>query len=274
MLNPFLRLFAKAKIHVVARPHNCVVANIHNRNTAQPQSLVWLAQYKDYKMNESSLPAELMKNSLLHFQSGVPIDDLALRVEQKQRLARVDHVYWQWLRNPFSVDYKGLLQQIIKNSHAYADVSSETHALTKDVLLFEYIRDAVSPMSRNEAKVKIQVAAEKMLRIGMETDNVNALDKGSKRLYEVAGLDKPEDNKVDINKVSFLPSVVVTNIKEVDETKDNYDDEETKRIAMKYGAYVDDKRKMVEDEVAKMEARGGNLGNETGKEIGDGEGRG
>jgi hypothetical protein len=208
-------------------------------------------------MNKSSLPAELMKNSLLHFQSGVPIDDLALRTEQKRRLARVDHVYWQWLRNPFSVDYKGLLRQIIKNSHAYADVASELHALAKDILLFEYIRDAVSPMSRNEAKIKVQVAAEKMLRIGMETDNVTALDKGSKRLYEVAGLDKPEDNKVDINNVSFLPSVVVTNIKEVDETKENYNDEETKRIAAKYGAYVDDKRKMVEDEVAKMEARSG-----------------
>lgn len=208
-------------------------------------------------MNKSSLPTELMKNSLLHFQSGVPIDDLALRTEQKRRLARVDHVYWQWLRNPFSVDYKGLLRQIIKNSHSYADVASELHALAKDILLFEYIRDTVSPMSRNEAKIKVQVAAEKMLRIGMETDNVTALDKGSKRLYEVAGLDKPEDNKVDINNVSFLPSVVVTNIKEVDETKENYNDEETKRIAAKYGAYVDDKRKMVEDEVAKMEARSG-----------------
>lgn len=224
-------------------------------------------------MNESSLPAELMKNSLLHFQSGVPIDDLALRTEQKRRLARVDHVYWQWLRNPFSVDYKSLLRQIIKNSHAYADAPSETHALTKDVLLFEYIRDAVSPMSRNEAKVKVQVAAEKMLRIGMETDNVMALDKGSKRLYEVAGLDKPEENKSDINKVTFLPSVVVTNIKEVDETKENYDDEETKRIAEKYGAYVDDKRKMVENEVAKMEARSGLPTDKSEKEADDDESR-
>ena len=201
-------------------------------------------------MYESSLSAELMKSSLLHFQSGVPIDDLSLRAEQKRRLARVDHVYWQWLRNPFSVDYKGLLRQIIKNSHAYADAPSETHALTKDVLLFKFIRDTVSPMSRNEAKVKVQVAAEKMLRIGMETDNVNAL-----------------------TKVSFLPSVVVTNIKEVDETKENYDDEETKRIAAKYGAYVDDKRKMVEDEVAKMEARSGEVKDKPGEVINDDESR-
>ena len=58
-------------------------------------------------------------------------------------------------------------------------------------------------------------------------------------------LDKPEDNRADINKVSFLPSVVVTNIKEVDSDRENIDDEEVKRIAEKYGAYIDEKRTMV-----------------------------
>ena len=48
-------------------------------------------------MNTSSLPQDLMTNSLLHFENGVPIDDLALRQDQKRRLARVSHVYWQWL---------------------------------------------------------------------------------------------------------------------------------------------------------------------------------
>lgn len=207
-------------------------------------------------MNTSSLPQDLMTNSLLHFENGVPIDDLALRQDQKRRLARVSHVYWQWIRNPFAVDYKALLRQLVKGH--FADPPSETRAAQKDIQLFEYIRDTVSPMSRNEARMKVQVAAEKMISIGMETDNVMALDKGSQRLFQVAGLDKPEDNRADINKVSFLPSVVVTNIKEVDSDRENIDDEEVKRIAEKYGAYIDEKRTMVEDEVATMEARSGN----------------
>lgn len=207
-------------------------------------------------MNQSSLPPDLMSNSLLHFENGVPIDDLALRQDQKRRLARVSHVYWQWIRNPFAIDYKALLRQLVKGH--FADPPSETRAAQKDIQLFEYIRDTVSPMSRNEARMKVQVAAEKMISIGMETDNVMALDKGSRRLFEVAGLDKPEDNRADINKVSFLPSVVVTNIKEVDSDRENIDDEEVKRIAEKYGAYIDEKRTMVENEVATMEARSGN----------------
>ena len=129
-------------------------------------------------------------------------------------------------------------------------------------MLCEYIKEHISPVSRKEAQIKVQGAAEKMLRIGMETDNVMALDKGSRRLFEVAGLDKPEDNSQDINKVSFLPSVVVTNIKEVDGTKENYDDEEVKRIAEKYGAYIDEKRTMVDEKVATMEARSGRMGEE------------
>lgn len=208
-------------------------------------------------MNKSSIPDELRTNSLLYFQNGVPIDDLAIRAEQKRRLARVAHVYWQWIRNPFAVDYKGLIKQLIKNSNAYADAPSRTRAAQKDILLFEFIRDSVSPMSRNEAKIKVQVAAEKMLNIGMETDNVMALDKGSRRLYEVAGLDKPEENGADINRVSFLPSVVVTNVNEVDYTKENVDDAESRRIAEKYGAVYDEKRKMIDDNVARMEARSG-----------------
>ena len=215
-------------------------------------------------MNQSSLPQDLMTNSLLHFENGVPIDDLALRQDQKRRLARVSHVYWQWIRNPFTIDYKALLRQLVKGH--FADPPSETRAAQKDIQLFEYIRDTVSPMSRNEARVKVQFAAEKMINIGMETDNVNALDKGSKRLFEVAGLDKPEDTHEDISKVSFLPSVVVTNVNEIDKSKTNYDDEEVKRIAAKYGAFIDEKRELVDKEVATMEARSGNTSEEKPKE--------
>jgi len=45
----------------------------------------------------------------------------------------------------------------------------------------------------------------------------------------------------------------------VDDTKQNYDyeDEETKRIMAKYGAYIDEKRTMIEEKVATMEARAG-----------------
>ena len=59
--------------------------------------------------------------------------------------------------------------------------------------------------------------------------------------------------------------MVVTDIREVDDTKENYDDAETKRIMAKYGGYVDEKRKLVEDKVAVMEAR--NTGKQSCDEI-------
>lgn len=196
-----------------------------------------------------------MTGSLLLFEKGVPIDDLAVSEPQRRSLQRVQHVYWQWIRNPYLVDYKALLTQMVKGK--YASRGAEHNAAQRDIQLFEFVKESVTPMSRKEAQVKVLAAAEKAVRIGMETDNVQALTKGGKLLYEVAGLDKPEDQQADMNKVAFMPTVVVTDIRQVDDSKTYYDDEETNRIMNKWGAHVDAKHKEIDDKVALMEARAG-----------------
>lgn len=196
-----------------------------------------------------------MSGALLHFERGVPIDDLNIRQDQKNRLARVQHVYWQWVRNPFSVDYKLFLRQLVRGK--FADAPSETRVAQKDIMLFEFIKESITPMSRKEAQMKVQVAAEKAIRIGMETDNVNALTKGGKLLYEVAGLDKPEEERIDMSKMAFLPPVVTTSVKEVDDTKQDVDDQEMKRIMAKYDGFVDEKESDIEKMVETMKARSG-----------------
>ena len=202
-----------------------------------------------------------MTSALLHFENGVPIDDCDVRSENKDRLARVDHVFWQWKRNPF-LDPMALFRQLVKGK--YANKSSACVAAQKDKMLFDFVVEHVAPPSRREDEMKVRFAAERAIQIGAETDNAQALVKGGKLLYDVAGLDKPEDQQQDISKVAFLPSVVVTDIREVDDTKQNYDyeDEETKRIMTKYGAYIDEKRTMIEEKVATMEARSGASGKE------------
>lgn len=196
----------------------------------------------------------LMSGALLHFQSGVPIKDLDMRREHKDRLARVAHVYWVWIKDPMLDAYQ-MLRQLVKQTGSYSDAAAVTVAAQKDKMLFDFVIDHIQSGSRRQDELKVRHAAEKMIRIGLETDNVMALDKGSKRLYEVAGLDKPEQEQADMNKVAFLPTVVVTDIREVDDTKENINDEETKRIIAKYGAFVDDKHKAIDQKVAQMEAR-------------------
>lgn len=204
-------------------------------------------------MNTSSLPQELMKNSLLLFENGVPIDDLNLRPEQKRRLARVQHVYWQWVRNPF-LDVFTMFKQLVKGK--YADAPSEYHAAQKDKMLFDFIVASVTPQDRKVSEAQVRAVSRKLMQNGMATDNGRDMAEGAKILMKLDRLDQPESQQTDMSKVAFLPSVVVTNIKEVDETKENIDDEETKRILAKYGGFVDEKRKMIEDKVAVMEAKG------------------
>lgn len=205
---------------------------------------------------ETGMSQSLMSGALLHFQSGVPIKDLDMRREHKDRLARVAHVYWVWIKDPMLDAYQ-MLRQLVKQTGSYSDAAAVTVAAQKDKMLFDFVIDHIQSGSRRQDELKVRHAAEKMIRIGLETDNVMALDKGSKRLYEVAGLDKPEQEQADMNKVAFLPTVVVTDIREVDDTKENIDDEETKRIIAKYGAFVDDKHKAIDQKVAQMEARSG-----------------
>ena len=204
---------------------------------------------------ESRIPQELMTGSLLHFESGVPICDLDVRRENKDRLARVDHVYWQWKKNPF-IDVLALLRQLIRNGEKkYADLPTEWMAAQKDKRLFDFVVEHVAAPSRRQDEAVVRAAANKAIRIGMETDNVQALTKGGKLLYDVAGLDKPEEERIDMSKMAFLPPIVTTSVKDVDDTKEDVDDQEMKRIMAKYNGYVDEKKRDIDRMVEVMAAK-------------------
>ena len=200
----------------------------------------------------STLPQELMSGSLLHFESGVPIDDLHLRPDQRRRLARVQHVYWQWIKNPW-LDTYALFRQMVKGQ--FADAPSETRAAQKDETLFKFVRDHVAPPSRAVATAKVRAVADRLMKNGMETDNGKDMAEGAKIAIKLDRLDQPESEQADMSKLMFLPPVVTTSVKEVDDTKEDVDDAEMKRIMAKYGGYVDDKEKDIDRMVEVMEAR-------------------
>ena len=201
----------------------------------------------------TTISQKLMTGALMHFEQGVPISDLDLRSEHKERLARVQHVYWQWIKNPITLDPFAMFKQLVKDKGA--DVYSEWRMAQKDKFLFDFVVEHIAPPSRRMDEAKVRAAADKMMKIGMETDNVNALDKGSKRLMEVAQLDKPESQQADISKAMFIPPVVTTAASEIDPTKEDQTDEQARLIMSKYNAYVDDKRKSVDEKVEVMMAR-------------------
>lgn len=193
-----------------------------------------------------------MTGALLHFESGVPISDLNVRKENKDRMARVDHVFWQWKKNPF-IDTFALFRQLVKGR--YSGPAPEWHAAQKDKMLFDFVVEHVAPPSRREDEMKVRFAAERAIQIGADTDNTQALVKGGKLLYEVAHLNQPESDGADMSKAVFLPPVVTTSARDIDDTKEEQTDEQARLIMSKYNAYVDDKRKAVDDRVEVMMAR-------------------
>lgn len=206
---------------------------------------------------------DFMQNSLLHFENGVPIVDLHLSPQQKERLARVSHVYWLWVKNPF-LDVLPMFKQLVKGK--YSDMANENHAAQKDKALFDFVVEHVAPPSRTVQTAKVRAVADRLMRNGMETDNGHDMEAGAKIAMKLDRLDQPESEQADISKVAFLPSVVVTNVKEIDPERENIPDEETRRIVAKYGAFIDPKREMIEEKVALMEAESGIGADETNSE--------
>lgn len=194
-----------------------------------------------------------MTAAVLHFEQGVPISDCNLdKRGHRDRMARVHHVYFQWVKNPWLDTYQ-LFRQMVKGQ--FADSPSETRAAQRDEALFRFVRDHIAPPCRAESRAKVYAAADKMIRIGMANDDVMALDKGSKRLFDVAGLDKPENEKMDMAKVMFLPPVVTTQVTDVDPNKQNVTDEQALAIINKYNAHQDGKRLAIEKRVNTMIAK-------------------
>lgn len=202
---------------------------------------------------ESTIPQKLMTAALLHFEQGVPIDDCDIRAENKDRLARVSHVYWVWKKNPL-LDPFGLLKQLTKQG-GYADIRCAWKAAAKDKQLFDFVVETLDTNSRKMDEEIVRAAAKQAIRIGMETDNPNALTKGGKLLYEVDNMDKPEQDKTDASKVMFLPPVVTTAVSDVDPGKQDISDEQALAIINKYNAHQDSKRLAIEERVSQMMAK-------------------
>lgn len=201
---------------------------------------------------ESTIPQQLMTAAILHFEKGVPIDDCDCRREHKERLARVSHVYWIWKRNPL-LEVFPMFKQLVHGKGA--DIHSEWRMAQKDKMLFDFVVETVASSSRRQDEEIVRAAAKQAIRIGMETDNATALTKGGKLLYEVAHLGDPENERADMNKVMFLPPVVVTDVSKIDDSKENVDDPEMKRIMSKYGGVQDEKMRDIDEMVEVMEAK-------------------
>ncbi len=190
---------------------------------------------------------------IAHFQNAVTIEHLYLSQKQKEHVAIVDHVYWIYKRNPF-LDAHAMFYELAKSR--YKDVAQKNaYAWARRWMkMLEFVIDNMKGPSRKDREMKVRAATDRLMDIGMQTDNVTALAKGADLSIKLDHLDQPENEQADMSNVAFLPPVVTLNIRDVDDTKEDIDDEMSRRIMQKYGGYVDEKRQMIEDKVAVLEA--------------------
>ena len=201
----------------------------------------------------STIPQDLMTAALLHFTQGVPIDDCHCTPQQKKRLARVSHVYWIWKQNPF-LEVLPMFKQLVRGK--YSAPSNEWIAAQSDKRLFDFVVEHVTPTDRRIQEERVRASANRLMKIGMETDNAFAIADGAKIAMKLDRLDQPESEQADMSKAHFISPIVTTTITDVDKTKVDYNDKQSLAIMNEFGAYIDPKRQMMEDKVAMLEAKG------------------
>ncbi len=194
---------------------------------------------------------------IAHFVNAVPIERLNIDKRTKEHVVLVDHVFWLLKKNPF-LDPHALSYELSKQHYkGGSDVRGNATRLARRLdKMLEFAIDNTRTDSRKRDEMKVRHVADRLMERGLATDNDRAMAKGADLLTRVARLEQPESEQADMANVAFLPSVVVTDIREVDETKEYIDDEQSRRIMEKYGGYVDEKRKMIEEKVAILEASG------------------
>lgn len=200
----------------------------------------------------SVIPQKLMTAALLHFTQGVPIDDCDCEPAQRKQLARVDHVYWIWKRNPFLETYP-MFQQLVRKQ--YTTKSNENRVAKADQLLFDFVKDQCSAPDRKLQEERVRFTANHLMKIGMETDNTFAMEAGMKGAIKIDRLDQPESDQADMSKVMFLPPIVTTQVTDVAPDKKPVTDEQTLAIINKYNAHQDSKRLAIDERVNAMLAK-------------------
>lgn len=192
-----------------------------------------------------------------HFVNAVPIERLNIDKRTKEHVVLVDHVYWLLKKNPF-LDSHALFYELSKQHYkGGSDVRGNATRLARRLdKMLEFAIDNTRPDSRKRDEMKVRHVADRLMERGLATDNDRAMAKGADLLTRVARLEQPESEQADMSRVAFLPPVVTTNISEVDDTKENLDDAQSLAIMREFGAYIDEKRTLVEDKVAVLEASG------------------
>ena len=224
-------------------------------NVKEPEVVIPSRALSEMEGGVGEMLTQKVKIALIaHFVNMVPIDRLNLSPQQKDMVARVDHVYWLYRKNPF-LDTHAAFYQIYK-AMGRGTGQNSTHFARRDGKMLEFVIDQVKPYSRKRDEDKVRFMADRLMERGLATDNDRAMSKGAELLTKVARLDQPESEQVDMGRLSFLPPVVTTSAKEVGDYED-VDDAEMKRIMSKYGGYVDEKERDIEKMVNTMAARSG-----------------
>ncbi len=179
----------------------------------------------------------VLECAMSHMENGVPISDLDLTAPNKKRLVRAFDLYYRWVANRH-LDPKAMLRELWPDLDRYA--------IRQDLKVFQFILEQSEQGCRKMDELRVRGLADDMAKIGRAQGDWKPMEAAAKIITKVAGLDRPEDPTGPLDRVSFLPTIFTTNIKDIDPEREQITAEQRKQLAAKYGGIIDDHGALIE----------------------------
>lgn len=187
----------------------------------------------------------VMECAMSHMENGIPIQDLGLTEPNKRRLIRVFDLYYRWIANRH-LDPKAMLRELWPDLDRYA--------IRQDLKIFHFILEQSEEANRKMDELKVRGMIDDMARIGRAQGDWKPIEAAAKALTKVAGLDRPENPAERLDRVSFLPTIFTTDIKDIDPDRERISADQRKQLASKYGGIIDEHGALIERRKAEMRA--------------------
>lgn len=192
-----------------------------------------------------------------HIEDGVPLEDMKMTQDQRERVLVAKQVYERLRQDPM-LDVMRCLRRTFGRSLKQARGDMEVVSMLVDTL------DGVD---RTIAEFRARKVAEGIVRIGQQTGDWKPMKAGLDKLIQIDRLDKPEESAENIGERTFSLPPVFVRVEAVDAKYQTVTEEQRAAIIRKYGGVEDENMALVKRKAVSIAASKPNGNTEECKEI-------
>lgn len=164
-----------------------------------------------------------------HFEKGIPLEDMkGTRPENIERFKICMELLGFVEQDPTFED-RAWLRHVKHRSNAQ---------IIRDIQMFELVQDYMMPQRKARARYIVEKTAERSIKRAEAQGDIKNTLAAAKLIADVNRLGEPDMEQDEVKKTYILPTILV-GVKQIDQSRRDYDDATRKALFKKYKANED-----------------------------------